>query len=395
MPEKQLLIMHCPAGGGHKAAAAAIAERAEARGISATVVDALSLAPPWFARAYVDAHLRSSAYAPLLHGTAYFASNRRGAVDGELRHFFDRWIGKELLRSVIAADPWAVVATHFYPLAILSSARRPSPNAPRITMPKFRAPLVGVVTDYAAHAVWAEPGLDGYCAPAKAVDDLVRHGVPSSRIEATGIPIRAAFGRAPDLRPPERGEPLRVLVTSGGFGVGPIARVLRSFANIADVSLTIVCGHNPELVESARALARRFGLSADVVGFESNMAARISDAHVVVGKPGGLTVSECLAAGRPLVLVGGVPGQETLNQAWIVERGAGVVARPNEVGRCIDRLRATCDLAPMGRRARALGAPDAADRVLDAVIRCKEHMRRPHAAGLLDPHFDTHSVAAG
>src|SRR5437879_2063626 len=97
MSSNELLVFHCPAGGGHKAAALAIAERAQARGIETRVVDALSLAPAWFARAYVDAHLTSSAYAPKMYGTAYFASNRREAVDSELRRGFDRWLGKKLL----------------------------------------------------------------------------------------------------------------------------------------------------------------------------------------------------------------------------------------------------------------------------------------------------------
>src|SRR4051794_29210692 len=251
MSSRPLLVMHCPAGGGHKSAAMAIAERAQARGLEATVVDALSLAPSWFARAYVDAHLTSSAYAPHLHGAAYFASNRRGAVDGELRHFFDRWLGKELVRAVAAMDPCAVVATHFFPLAILSSARRPSSRAPLLRTRRVGPPLIGVVTDYAAHAVWAEPGLDGYCAAAHAVDDLVRHGVPRARIQATGIPVRAAFGRAPAVHV-ARGQKLRVLVTSGGFGVGPVARVLKSFAGRCDVELTIVCGQNSELEDRAR-----------------------------------------------------------------------------------------------------------------------------------------------
>jgi hypothetical protein len=43
---------------------------------------------------------------------------------------------------------------------------------------------------------------------------------------------RAAFERIADVRAPAAGEPLRVLVTSGGFGVGPIEKVVASFAGI-------------------------------------------------------------------------------------------------------------------------------------------------------------------
>ena len=68
----KILIFHVSAGGGHKAAARAIAEAGEARGFSCEVVDALDLTPPWFARAYVGTHLRSTEHppAPYAHGYA-------------------------------------------------------------------------------------------------------------------------------------------------------------------------------------------------------------------------------------------------------------------------------------------------------------------------------------
>jgi processive 1,2-diacylglycerol beta-glucosyltransferase len=355
MARNEILILHCPAGGGHKAAAMAIAERAEAQGIGARVVDALSFAPPWFARLYVDTHLRSSAYIPRLYGSAYFASNRRDAVSGDLRQRFDHWIGKPLLREVLASDPLAVVSTHFFPMLNLAGVRRRG---------ELAVPLVEVVTDYAAHAVWAEPGLDAYCAPAgRACDDLVRHGISPDRVYATGIPVRSAFADAPPIAPAPKASPRRVLLTSGGFGVGPVAHVIRSFAGCPNVSLTVVCGQNPHLVERVRHLTERYGIDARVIGFEREMPARVAEADLVVTKPGGLTVTECLAAGRPLVLVGAVPGQETLNQAWVVEQGAGIATTPDAVGEAVAGIGAR-ELADMAANARGLGAPRAADRVL-------------------------------
>jgi processive 1,2-diacylglycerol beta-glucosyltransferase len=354
----EILILHCRAGGGHIAAAEAIGERARARGVGARVVDALSFCPPWFARAYVHAHLRSSAYLPHLYGTAYFAFNRRAAVESELRNRIDHWVGKGLREEVLRSRPLAVIATHFFPMGTLALARRE-----RV----LTAPLVEVVTDYSAHAVWAEPGADAYCAPhGRACEDLVRHGVSPSLVFATGIPIRSAFAAAPPLRelPPA---PMRVLVTSGGFGVGPVTRVLTSFVGLSNVALDVVCGNNRLLVERARRIADRLGLDASVVGFESNMPARVAAAHVVVSKPGGLTMTECFASGRALVLVGAVPGQETLNQAWAVQEGAAVVCDPQDVGRTVAQLRGPA-IERMADRARALSIPDAADRVLDVAL---------------------------
>jgi processive 1,2-diacylglycerol beta-glucosyltransferase len=98
------------------------------------------------------------------------------------------------------------------------------------------------------------------------------------------------------------------------------------------------------------------------------MPARVAEAHVVVGKAGGLTVSETLTAGRPMIIVGAVPGNETINADLVVRAGAGVVARPRDVGTIAARMRQVLAIAPMGRKARALVLPRAAERVLDVAL---------------------------
>ena len=76
----KILVLHVPAGGGHKAAARAIAEAAESRGAAAEVVDALALTPSWFARAYVGTHLGSTEHTPKIYGQGYAALNQRNAT---------------------------------------------------------------------------------------------------------------------------------------------------------------------------------------------------------------------------------------------------------------------------------------------------------------------------
>jgi processive 1,2-diacylglycerol beta-glucosyltransferase len=371
---KELVLLHCRAGGGHTAAAKALAERAQARGLATRVIDALSLSPPWFARAYVDAHLRSSALFPRVYGTTYFALNHRSAFEGALRRRFDDWIAKDLLSEVIGSDALAVITTHFFPMGALGRARMER---------KLAAPLIEVVTDYAAHAVWAEPGGDAYCAPpGRASEDLVSHGILPSLVASTGIPVRLAFAQARPIRADPEHQPLRVLVTSGGFGVGPVTRVLTSFVGVPGVALDVVCGNNPMLVEQARAICDRLGLDANVLGYESDMPARVAGADVVVSKPGGLTISECMVAGRPLVLVGAVPGQETLNQTWAVAEGLAIASEPDAVGSAVASLRGDA-LAQVAERARALATPRAADAVLDVALAARfGRGDRPAAAAL-------------
>jgi len=365
----KILVLHVPAGGGHKAAARALAEAATTCGVDCEVVDALAFTPRWFARAYVGTHLRSTEHAPAFYGHGYAALNQRHALVDGVRGAFDRAIGARLLHFAAQEKASAIISTHFFPLAVLGRARLSG---------ALRTPLIGVVTDYAAHAFWAEPGVDRFCVPAgKAARDLVRHGIASEAIVATGIPIRPAFGAIAPLTLPAAGERLEVLITSGGFGVGPMLDVIRSFSGVASVNLTVVCGNNPHRVEQAKRAASEAKVAAEVIGFERDMAGRMARAHVVIGKPGGLTVSEALAAGRPMVLVGACPGQETMNQAWMVAQGAAIAVRPEEVGHAIAALRTRGALGRLARLGRSLGAPMAAHRVLDVALRLADVHARP------------------
>jgi len=369
--KQPLVVVHTPAGGGHRAAANAVAEAARALSLEAVVIDALELSPRWFRDTYVAAHLGSTSLVPSLYGGAYFASNQRVEQSEVLRRELDRHMGAKLLERVQQLDPLAVVATHFYPLTVFGDARR------RGTL---GAPLIGVVTDYAAHAVWAEPAADALCGPGgRALSDLRRHGAQPERLFATGIPVRPAFSAVDPPRCPAPGEPLQVLVTSGGFGVGPLLDTLRSFTRVPDVQLTVVCGDNPALVARARRLVARRAIDAEVVGYERDMPGRIARAHLVVGKPGGLTTTECLVAGRPMICVGAVPGQETLNQDWLVQAGVATKASPRRVGKEITRIRETGAWEQMVARTQGLVLPDSARRIVGLALALRDGALRSAA----------------
>ncbi len=347
-----LLVVYSPCGGGHKAAANALVEAARARGLVSEAIDAFEFAPTWATEAYLAAHYNGQNRAPELYGAGYHATDARGGAWERLRLTVDRVLFRPLRDRVRAIQPRAIVCTHHLPLVVLGRERRKG---------RLSVPVTGVITDYAAHACWAERGVDRFCVPSlHAYGDLVRHRVDPSRIATTGIPVRAAFERIAPIRAPMRGEKLRVLVTSGGFGVGPIEQIVRSFAGHGEVDLTVVCGAAKDVEARVREIAE----SARVIGFEKEMAARVEEAHVVVGKAGGLTVSETLTAGRPLIIVGAIPGNEKLNEHFVAGGGAGIAARPSDAAAAALWLRDENLLERMGARGRLLVMTHAADRVL-------------------------------
>jgi processive 1,2-diacylglycerol beta-glucosyltransferase len=105
------------------------------------------------------------------------------------------------------------------------------------------------------------------------------------------------------------------------------------------------------------------GVRARVLGFERDMPMRLAEAHVVVGKAGGLTVTETMAAGRPMVLVGTVPGNELFNEEFVVRGGAGVAGQAGDVGTIVSAIRSRGEIAKMGRQGRQLVMPESAESV--------------------------------
>ncbi|WP_304412795.1 glycosyltransferase, partial [Sedimentibacter sp. B4] len=55
-----------------------------------------------------------------------------------------------------------------------------------------------------------------------------------------------------------------------------------------------------------------------VLGFTDRMADLMRVASLFVGKPGGLSSSECMAAGLPMVIVNPIPGQEVRNADYLL-----------------------------------------------------------------------------
>ena len=132
-------------------AAEALVETGRRLGYATEGLDALSMAPAWFARAYVETHRIGSRFAPGLYGEAFAASNRASALRESVRRALDHAVGDRLVEYVCRRAPAAVLCTHFYPLTELAKLRRNG---------RLHAPLVAVVTDYVAHALWVVSDVD-------------------------------------------------------------------------------------------------------------------------------------------------------------------------------------------------------------------------------------------
>jgi processive 1,2-diacylglycerol beta-glucosyltransferase len=358
---RRILVLSATAGAGHFRAAEAVeaACREAYPGAEVSHVDALTLTPAPFRRIYGKGYVDFVNRAPGVVGILYDRTNRtprRGAGDA-VRKALDRLNTRPLVEHVRAFAPDVVCHTHFLSAEILNRERRKRGAAPNAV----------VVTDYDVHRFWLCPGVDRYfVAREENRDHLAALGEARERIEVTGIPIHPAFARKADVRGLREkhgvvpGRPL-VLVLCGGFGVGPVEEVLRRVLESLPLAQVVaIAGRNETLRK--RLLSLSSSPLVRVLGFTKEMHEWMALADLAVTKPGGLTVSEALSVGLPLVLANPIPGQETRNATMLYEEGAAISGENLlTIGPRVSRLLEDPGrLQAMRRSARRLGHPGAA-----------------------------------
>ena len=104
-----------------------------------------------------------------------------------------------------------------------------------------------------------------------------------------------------------------ILVSAGGFGVGPVGHLMQALAQLSHPArVVVVCGRNAalkvELAEAIKRLKQDSVVSFTLLGFTTEMDELMTAADLYVGKPGGLTTSEALAKGLPMVVINPIPG---------------------------------------------------------------------------------------
>ena len=82
----------------------------------------------------------------------------------------------------------------------------------------------------------------------------------------------------------------------------------------------------------------------------------------IVTKPGGLSSSEALSKSLPIIILKPLPGQESLNTQFLVEKGIALKAKDFEELRCLSEelLNSAGKLAQLRAHAAVFASPDSA-----------------------------------
>lgn len=287
---------------------------------------------------------------------------------------------KERVESIA---PDVIVATQMYPAALFSRLKQKQQFC--------NIPSLGILTDYGLQKVWVKPTTDGYCVPSQDVAaQLLAWGVPPDSIYETGIPLDRQFTQPPSQAAARNALKLgnkkpTVLVTGGQYGIGLVPTVEHLCQSANDWQILVTAGNAGTDQSRLQRLQQEYPSQLILFDWVDNMAQLISAADVVVGKPGGLSVSEALACGRPFFATCSLGGQESHNVQLLKQHDIGDKLTPAQLSERLSQLFAEPNiLAAMQRRAYRAGHRDAAEQVATRVLAClpaaQTHMAEPNIA---------------
>jgi len=324
MPDpKRVLILTADAGFGHRSAANAIAEALqETHGDECTyeIVNVLDDEhTPQLLRDSQSDYDRIARDMPDVYKFAYEATDAN-APAAIMDRGLQAMLYDAMRRVLIDRQPDVIIST--YPLY-------QAPLGAVFSLTKKFIPLVTVVTDLVTvHQIWFNPYPDLTVVPTEAVRELaIAAKVPAEQIEVIGIPvhprlsqetrdkatIRAELGWDPDLAT------LLIVGSKRSSLYVDVAHVLNHSG--LPVQLIVATGGDEERYEELQ--KTEWHRPAHVYNFVKNMPTMMRAADAIICKAGGLTVTESLACGLPLMLTDVIPGQETGNAEYVVNGGAG------------------------------------------------------------------------
>lgn len=338
-----VIVMHASVGSGHRSAAYAVAQAFELmrdadgerpdgqppipHDLDVEVIDVLD-----FGRIVFDgneaASLFTGATRPIYDLTWRFTLTGRLLWGGG--SIWSHLMYSKFTDYVRDKQPLAIVCTHITAANVAVAARM-------LTGQHY--PIVCVPTDYETEGLWPHKATDLFCVANESMAETLRpRKVPEESILITGIPTRDDFRRAYDRASVREQLELPrdrriVLALAGAYLPRPYVHFrcaldkllpyLHGFGNT--LHFVFVAGSDADYARHLRQECEELGLSnATVLDYVNDMAALMAASDLVICKSGGLTVTECLCAQVPMILLGKAYGQEKVNVQMLTSLGAAM-----------------------------------------------------------------------
>lgn len=326
---KKVMIFYGSYGGGHLSAARSIREYVENNytDIEIQMVDCMEYISRVINKVTTTAYTEFAKKAPWAWGHIYKKSEK--GIMAKISTDSNKLMAYKLNKLLQEFAPDYVISTHPFSSQMCAYLKKKN---------KIDFKLATVMTDYAPHDQWLlypEEVNYFFVAHNGMIDALIEKGINKAKVYATGIPLSNRFlehyNKKETLE--ELGLKTRkktVLFFAGGeYGLGKnkTFEILKTFAeSFHDLQIVAIAGRNKDMKEKFTELVSNTSRheSIKILEYTNKVPELMSVSDLVVTKPGGLTTTESLASGLPLIIINPIPGQEEENAQFLEKNGVAI-----------------------------------------------------------------------
>lgn len=326
---KKILIFYGSYGGGHLSAARNIKEFIDSNysNVETYLVDCIEYVNKSLNKITTKFYSDMAKNAQWIWKKVYYGAEN-GAVS-KISTSAQKLMAIKLNKLLKEYSPDLIISTHpfsSYMCALLKKKK------------KTNAKIATVLTDYAPHGQWLlNPAFVDYFFVAHdgMKDNLLKRGIKEPQIKVTGIPLSnrflANYNKEKVLSDfgLEYGKKTILFFAGGeqGFGKDKIFKMLKSIINnFPALQIIAIAGKNKKIKNNFDILVSQTHSNeyVKVLEFTNKVPELMSVSDLVITKPGGLTTTESLASGLPIIVINPIPGQEEENAEFLEEKGVAI-----------------------------------------------------------------------
>ena len=340
----KVIIFYAKYGGGHLSAARSIESciHENFKNIDVELIDFMEYASKEFNKITTKAYSEMAKKAPKTWGHLYWKSQK-----GPLAHISttsNKILSIKLKKLLNIKKPDLIISTHPFSSQICGYLKKHN---------KLQSKIATIITDFASHDQWLvyNEYIDYFFVACKEMEqELYEKGISRSKIFVTGIPISSKFMKDYDKKNILKEFNLRqdkkiVLFFGGGeFGLGKnfTLQVFHAFVEHSnDIQIIAISGKNQKLKTAFQNIVLEKHTEENIQIFEytNKVPELMSISTLVVTKPGGLTSSESLASGLPIVIINPIPGQEEENAEYLVKNNSAIwIKKDDNISNVVNNL---------------------------------------------------------
>lgn len=313
-----ILIVTASVGSGHEKAAAAIAQGFAEYFPDAVIntVDFMSAEVSPIHYFTKKCYLAMLNMVPSLYECMYnfTASPKKG---GAIQAMAAAAMANTMKKLIRRYEPQLIFCTHPFPTEAVAHLSN-----------KWRSRFLSaaLITDYSVHQMWVCHNIDLYfVAHSDMIRALAAYGIHNAT--DSGIPVDKKFRKKIDKSAVKKELNLDdsapvLLMMGGGLGLGGMEEAMSQLELVdSKLQVLVIAGRNQELLSRVQEKAKSSKHKVVVFGYTDRVRDLMEAADLLISKPGGITLTEAMTVGLPMLLHQPIPGPESDNARYMSDHG--------------------------------------------------------------------------